>query len=97
MAEDREFEWDPAKAAANLRKHGITFNAARRVFADPFADIDFDAASSYDEDRYQAVGLIGGELVTVIYTDQGQRIRIISARRANTHERGKYNRGQGSR
>jgi len=73
-----EFEWDPAKAEKNLRKHGIDFVRAEDVFFDT-------------ELRSKAVGRIeDGRLVAVIYTMREERIRIISARRARDNERRKY-------
>jgi len=90
-----QFEWDPAKADAHVRKHGIDFNAARRVFSDQFVVIEYDESSSDHEDRFVAIGLLNGRLITVFYTERGDRIRIISARKANSYEQRKYHRGTG--
>ena len=76
-----DFEWDDAKAEANFRKHRISFRDARRVFDDPFALIEQDLTG---EDRFLAAGLVEGVLITVTYTERGDCIRIISARKANT-------------
>lgn len=87
---DDEFEWDDAKAEANVRKHKIDFLTARRVFDDADALITYDLGSSQDEDRYLATGWVDGLLITVVHTERDSRIRIISARRANGHEGREY-------
>jgi hypothetical protein len=87
-----EFEWDDVKAEANLRKHKISFREARRVFDDPFAVIDQEVSEDYGEDRFLATGLVEGLLVSVAYTERGDRIRIISARKANNNEQRAYDR-----
>jgi uncharacterized protein len=90
MAIRREFEWDDAKAQANLAKHGVPFGYAARVFLDP-GMIEFDASREGDaEVRRKAVGLIDGRLFVVVFTDRRGVCRIISARRANTKERRAY-------
>jgi uncharacterized DUF497 family protein len=87
-----EFEWDDAKAEANLRKHRISFRAASRVFDDVFALIEQDVSEDYDENRYLATGLVEGLLITVAYTERDDRVRIISARKANKNEQRAYDR-----
>ncbi|MGF1463889.1 MAG: BrnT family toxin [Maricaulaceae bacterium] len=87
---DDEFEWDDAKAAANADKHGVTFEMARDVFSDPFAlewlDPRFTA-----ETRYCLIGAVEGRILFVAYTlVEGERIRIISARKAEPFERRRY-------
>lgn len=80
------FQFDPAKATANLRKHGVSFADAEGVFADPLAlhRADPDAEA---EERFVAVGLGGGgELLVVTYTLRGESIRLISVRRATRRE-----------
>jgi uncharacterized protein len=85
------FEWDPAKAAANLRKHGVSFREATTVLADPLSVTVSDPDPSDAEERYIDVGISAqGRLVVVVYTERGTRIRIISARKATTAERRKY-------
>ena len=85
-----EFEWDDDKAAANLAKHGVTFEYAARVFLDTLR-VDFDASHPEDgETRRKAVGMIAGLLFVVVYTDRDGARRIISARRANAMERKRY-------
>jgi uncharacterized protein len=87
-----EFEWDDAKAEANLRKHKISFRAASRVFDDALVLIERDLTEDYDEDRFVATGLVEALLVTVAYTNRGDRIRIISARKAGSNEQRAYDR-----
>jgi uncharacterized DUF497 family protein len=82
----REFEWDGAKAASNLAKHGISFEVATRVFDDA-AFVDLEASfGDAAEIRRKAVGSINGRIFTVVYTVRNQSIRIISARRSNARE-----------
>jgi uncharacterized DUF497 family protein len=91
--ESNEFEWDDAKAEANLRRHKLSFQAATRVFEDPFVLIEQDLSEDYGEDRFLATGRVEGLLVVVAYTERGDRIRIISARKANSNEQRAYNQG----
>jgi len=97
MNDDR-FEWDDAKAAANYAKHGVSFRRARLVFADLFGIAEYDDRNEYGEDRFTRVGMVEGTLLFVSYTERGERIRIISARRAPKHEQDDYYRqnGQGA-
>jgi uncharacterized DUF497 family protein len=81
-----EFEWDEAKAASNLVKHGVPLAYATRVFLDA-AVIDLDASRLGDaEFRRKAIGVIEGRVYTVVYTERSSVIRIISARRCNAKE-----------
>jgi uncharacterized DUF497 family protein len=93
MAED-EFEWNAAKAEGNLIKHGVSFEAARCVFDDVFAfeRCDFDSAPS--ELRYVITGMVNDVILTVVYTERGDRTRIVSARRATKHEQEEHYRSQ---
>jgi uncharacterized DUF497 family protein len=76
------FEWDDAKAASNLAKHGVPFAFAARVVLD-VGVVDFDATRAPDrEARRKAVGLIDGRIYTVVYAQRGGATRLISARRA---------------
>jgi uncharacterized DUF497 family protein len=85
-----DFEWDNVKAAANLAKHGVSFERARGAFSDPCA-IDFaDDRRYYGEERMILLGMIGNRLLAVVHTIQGDKVRIISAREAEPHERRKY-------
>lgn len=87
---DDEFEWDDIKAAANVRKHSLTFWAARKAFDDPngFDRLDMDEVH---EDRWLLTALAGEILVTVCYTERRGRKRIISAWKATQREQEAYN------
>jgi uncharacterized protein len=79
------FEWYPAKNAANIKKHGISFEEAATIFNGPMLSGRDDSAG---EPREKSFGLIGGLVVVcVIHTDRDDRIRIISARKATANER----------
>lgn len=84
--------WDPAKAQANLRKHGVRFSDAESVLCDPQAiTIDDDSAR---EPRYVTIGLDGlGRVLVVVYTYRGDEVRLISARLATPRERKQYEKG----
>jgi len=88
-----EFAWDSAKASANLKKHGISFEEARSVFHDELAVQFFDAENSDAEDRFLMLGMSSGNnllLVCHCERDGGNVIRIISARKATRNERKHY-------
>jgi uncharacterized protein len=90
---DNEFEWDDRKAAANLKKHEVSFEQARNVF-DDVDSIDRDDPDP-DEPRTVRIGRANSMLLVVVYTErEGRdgitRIRIISAREASTHEEATY-------
>jgi uncharacterized DUF497 family protein len=89
-----EFEWDAAKAASNLAKHGVSFEAARRVFDDVFADERYDFHTASGEVRYLITGRVNDVVLRVVYTERGDRIRIVSARKATAHEEEEYYRSQ---
>jgi uncharacterized DUF497 family protein len=88
--QDGAFEWDDAKAAANFSKHKVSFEVARRAFADAFAIEREDATEDYGEVRYNLLGMVGGRLLFVAYTMRGEIVRIISAREAEPYERRLY-------
>ena len=92
--DEAEFEWDAAKAESNLVKHGVSFEAARCVFDDVFAFERSDFDSGPGEIRYVITGMVNDVILTVVYTERGDRTRIISARRATKHEQEKYYRSQ---
>jgi uncharacterized DUF497 family protein len=86
-----EFEWDPDKAASNLRKHRVRFAEAVTVLEDQAALSMRDDTA--DEDRFAAVGMDSlGRILVVIYAVRGARIRIISARKATKREQSQYQR-----
>lgn len=86
------FEWDENKDRINYWKHGIRFETATRVFADPMRIEMFDVEHSGYEDRFITIGLVGGclQVVTVVYTERDDSIRMISARLANSKEKELY-------
>lgn len=84
-----EFEWDPRKAASNLRKHGVRFADAVLVFEDPIAITIPE--KSFDEGRFVTIGTDAlGRILVVVYTPRPPNIRIISARKATRSERKEY-------
>ena len=85
----RLFEWDDEKAAINFRKHGIKFQTAAKVFNDPYRFEKYDDAHSTGEDRWKVIGMVN-KLLFVIYTERGERTRLISAREAEPEERREY-------
>ena len=94
------FEWDGKKAAANLVKHGIAFDEAAAIFGDPIALDGHDIRHSAEEARFLQIGRsVLDRVLIVAYTqrktDDGETIRIISARRASRKERTAYSRAAG--
>ena len=86
-----EFEWHKAKAEANFRRHGVSFDLATTVFTDPFAIERVDDRDDHDEERFVIIGAAEGKvLLFVAYTEREERIRIISARRATQYEQDDY-------
>jgi uncharacterized protein len=86
------YEWDPEKAAANLRKHGIPLSYGVDVLEDAYA-LTREDASAQGEQRWVSVGVDGlGRVFTVVYTYRGERIRLLSARPATRREREYYER-----
>ncbi|MEO8649535.1 MAG: BrnT family toxin [Acidobacteriota bacterium] len=83
-----EFEWDPHKAVANLRKHGVSFGEAVEAFYDPLAVDDIDDAHGSDlEQRFTLIGMSSVRLMIVAHTIRlGDKIRIISACKATRSE-----------
>ncbi|MBI4556056.1 MAG: BrnT family toxin [Candidatus Hydrogenedentes bacterium] len=85
------FEWDDAKARENLLKHGVGFEEASTVFNDPLSVTRPDPDHSDAENRFIDIGVSNmNQLLVVVYTERGPRIRLISARRATANERQKY-------
>jgi len=87
---DTAFEWDDAKAARNWGDHGISFAMAREAFDDAFAIEWIDTRHAADEQRLGMLGMVENRLLFVAYTLRGERIRIISARRAEPQERRRH-------
>ena len=86
---DLKFVWDEEKAKINKRKHNVMFSVAAKVFLDDYKIDEFDELHSDFEERFKIVGLVEKVLV-VIYTERGERYRIISARRATKEEEDEY-------
>jgi len=86
-----EFEWDEEKAKLNAQKHGVTFEETELAFYDENAVILFDDTNSAEEIRYQLIALSPNRLLFVSYTERFERIRIISARKANARHTRIYN------
>jgi len=87
------FDWDPAKAASNFRKHGVSFEEAKSVFYDEYAVQFYDEPHSSHEERFLLLGMSSGaQLLLVCHCerDSGDVIRIISARKATKHESSFY-------
>lgn len=83
------FEWDRRKAAANEKKHGVGFEEAKSVFSDERAKLIDDPDHSEEEDRFILLGLSSTLRVLVVchcYREEGNVIRIISARKATAKE-----------
>ncbi|NEU71128.1 BrnT family toxin [Hassallia byssoidea VB512170] len=84
------FEWDERKNELNINKHGFDFADAYRVFDLPMA-VDLDERSDYGEDRWIGTGLLDERIVVVVYTEPDEGIiRIISLRKALSHEKRRY-------
>ena len=85
------FEWDPAKATANLKRHRVSFHDAAAVLEDPLSTTFPDKAHSTDEVRFITIGATRqGGVPVVAHTEREDVIRIISARRATRREREFY-------
>lgn len=84
------FEWDEDKNETNIAKHGFDFDDASRIFKLPMV-VDADGRDAYGEDRWVGIGLLDGRVVVVVFTEPGRDvIRIISLRKALSHERKRY-------
>jgi len=90
MDSDDKFEWDHNKAASNRAKHGISFDEAKGVFRDTYAIEELDNQEDYGEVRYILIGMTEGKLLFVVYTERGEKIRLISARKADKDEQNEY-------
>lgn len=90
-----KFEWDIGKETINIQKHGVSFEEASYVFADPFALNRYDGEHSDDEDRWILLGKSLNEIILIVVhtfkTDSGTEfVRIISARKATKNEKQMY-------
>lgn len=86
------FEWDEQKREANLMKHGLDFADASRIFAFPLLE-HLDDREDYGEDRWIGIGSLDGRVVVIVYTEPDENtIRVISLRKALSHEQRRYER-----
>jgi uncharacterized DUF497 family protein len=89
-----DYEWDDAKAAANLAKHGIDFLDAIGALSDPNRIEVVDDRFAYDEERILTIGMTHGTVLFIVTTTRDENLcRIISARRATRHEQNRYYKG----
>lgn len=89
-----DFEWDDAKAARNLAKHGVSFDEALSVFGDALALTFADTDHADLEDRSRTYGRSNKDrLLVVVHTERRNSVRIISARKATRHEKAIYENG----
>ena len=91
-----KFEWNTAKAVTNIKKHGVSFDEAKSIFFDEFAVQFFDQENSTNEDRFLMLGMSNETnllLVCHCERDDGNTIRVISARKATKNESKNYQRG----
>lgn len=88
------FDWDENKAESNFRQHGITFDDAVTIFADPYLLFTEDVKHSEEEEREWGIGEAeNGLIIVVVFTVRGDTFRIISARKATKKERFQYEYG----
>lgn len=84
-------EWDERKAATNIRKHGVSFQEAITVFQDELSVTFNDLTHSAEEERFIDIGRSeNGNILTVVYVERKNKIRIISSRKATRTERKRY-------
>lgn len=89
-----EFAWDPAKAAANLKRHRVSFHEAATVLTDSLSTTFPDEPHSEGEERFLTIGAsTRGTILVVAHTERNDTVRIISARRATRREREFYEQG----
>jgi len=85
------FEWDPKKAKINLETHDISFDEASTAFGDVLSLVIYDPLHSNDEDRFVLIGNSHrNRLLVIVHTERGNKIRIISARKATRKEKEQY-------
>ena len=85
-----DFEWDEGKRLANLAKHNFNFADVGPVFIDPGRMITPVRGRLLTENRWVAIGVVNGQVMHIVFTLRGERIRLISARRAHYKERRRY-------
>ena len=87
----QQFSWDPIKNRINITKHGISFSKAAKIFDGPRLERE-DTRRYYGETRIIALGRSERKILRIVYTRRNSVIRIITARKANKHERAEYTR-----
>lgn len=92
-----KFQWDENKEKINITKHGLDFRTASWVFEDENRIEFYDEEHSYNEDRYITIGLVNqiAVIIMLVYTERGDAVRIISARKATKQEKEAYFHGRG--
>ena len=85
-----QFEWDPRKAASNLRKHGVPFSEAIKVFEDASRQEQLDTSNELGEERWLTLGRADNGILYVVSTQRQESIRLISARKATRNEQRIY-------
>jgi len=85
-----KFEWDEKKNTQNKKKHGVSFETVKLIFYDPKRYEMYDKKHSFFEKRWITVGLAGLTVYRVAYTERSDRIRIISARKADKNDKKEY-------
>ena len=96
MPEPLKFEWHGPKAAANRAKHKVTFEEAKTVFGDPLGRITDDPRHSEGEERFVLLGQSDRRrLLVVLFTERGEAVHLISARKATRRERKHYEESEG--
>lgn len=88
------FEWDDAKAASNLKKHGLSFTEAMTVFLDPLGIIVEDQSAAREERRVIIGHSLNRRIVLAVFVERGQAIRIVTAREVTKHEKRRYEEGE---
>ncbi len=84
------FEWDEGKNEINIAKHGFDFEDASRIFKLPMV-VDLDDREAYGEERWVGIGLLDGRVVVVVFAESNEDVvRVISLRKALSHERKRY-------
>ena len=86
---DYKFEWDEEKYEINKKKHDVSFELAAEVFLDDYKIDDYYELNSDYEDRIKAIGRVG-KILAVVYTERGEKYRLISACRADKDEEEQY-------
>ena len=90
-----QFEWNKEKAKSNLDKHDVTFSEGATIFNDQFVATMPDPDHSRNEERFLAIGTsVKGHLLVVVFTERGDKIRLISCRQATATERRTYEEGE---